>query len=148
MLNKQYPEVDISHSEAATHFPLLPILLQCIYIYIYIYIYIHMHIQQICKCIVQYTHINGWMETYIYIYIIYAYTRTFIRKARGSVVVKVLYYEPQVLGFETDKINIFFNLPNPSGHTRSWGLLRIRKIMFLLGIERCRCVGMTTLRHL
>jgi hypothetical protein len=68
-----------------------------------------------------------------------------------SVVVKALCYKSERCGFETRWAN-FFNVFNPSGRTRPCGLLslltemstRRRKIMFW-GVERCRCVGLTTL---
>jgi hypothetical protein len=37
-------------------------------------------------------------------------------------VVKALCYKPEGRGFDTQLI-FFFNLPNPSGRTRPWGLL-------------------------
>jgi hypothetical protein len=39
-------------------------------------------------------------------------------------VVKALGYKPEGLGFETRRGEIL-NLPNPSGGTRSWGLLSL-----------------------
>jgi hypothetical protein len=44
-------------------------------------------------------------------------------RAPGSVVVKALCYEPE--GRVFDEVNEFFNLPNPSGLTRLWGLLSL-----------------------
>jgi hypothetical protein len=44
--------------------------------------------------------------------------------ARGSLVVKVLDYNPEGRGFETRWGDIL-NLPNPSGRTRPWGLLNL-----------------------
>jgi hypothetical protein len=41
--------------------------------------------------------------------------------ARGSVVIKELRYKPEGRGFDLGE---FLNLPNPSGRTRPWGLLR------------------------
>jgi hypothetical protein len=41
--------------------------------------------------------------------------------ARGSVVVKALCYKPEGRRFDT-RWGEFLNLPNPSGHTRPWGL--------------------------
>jgi hypothetical protein len=58
--------------------------------------------------------------------------------ARGSVVLKALCYKLEA-GSIPDEV-IFLNLPNPSGHTRPWGLLshltemstiNIKIIMFL-----------------
>jgi hypothetical protein len=50
--------------------------------------------------------------------------------------IKELYYKPEGRGFETQWDEwFFFNLPNPSCRTRSWGLLRneyqTHKIIFL-----------------
>jgi hypothetical protein len=42
--------------------------------------------------------------------------------ARGSLVVKKLDYKAEGRGFET-RWGEILNLPNPSGHTRPWGLL-------------------------
>jgi hypothetical protein len=42
---------------------------------------------------------------------------------RGSVVVKALCHKPEGRGFETDEVNDFVKLPNPSGRTRPWSLL-------------------------
>jgi hypothetical protein len=45
---------------------------------------------------------------------------------RGSVVVKALCCKPEGRGFETRLGEcISFNLPNPSGRTRPWGLLSL-----------------------
>jgi hypothetical protein len=44
--------------------------------------------------------------------------------ARGSVGVKALRYKPEGSGFET-RFGELFNLPNPSGRTRTWGLLNL-----------------------
>jgi hypothetical protein len=52
---------------------------------------------------------------YIYIY---------IYGARGSVVVKAQCYKPEGRGFDI-RWGEFFNLPNPSGRTRPWGLLSL-----------------------
>jgi hypothetical protein len=43
------------------------------------------------------------------------------------VVVKALRYKPEGRGFETrcGECIFFFNLPNPSGRTRPWGLLSL-----------------------
>jgi hypothetical protein len=44
----------------------------------------------------------------------------------GSVVVEALCLKPEGRGFETVwGVNAFFNLPNPSGRTRPWGLLSL-----------------------
>jgi hypothetical protein len=47
--------------------------------------------------------------------------------ARCSVVVEALCYKPEGRGFETrwGEWIFFFNLPNPSGRTRPWGLLSL-----------------------
>jgi hypothetical protein len=45
---------------------------------------------------------------------------------RGSVVVKALYYKTEDRGFQT-RWDEFFNLPNPSCRTRSWGLLNLQQ---------------------
>jgi hypothetical protein len=44
--------------------------------------------------------------------------------ARGSIVVKALCYKPEGRGFDS-RWGEFLNLPNPSGHTRPWGLLSL-----------------------
>jgi hypothetical protein len=46
---------------------------------------------------------------------------------RGSAVVTALCYKPEGHGFETRRGDFFFffNLPNPSGSTRSWGSLSL-----------------------
>jgi hypothetical protein len=44
--------------------------------------------------------------------------------ARGSLLVKVLGYKPEGCGFKT-RWGEILNLPNPSGHTRLWGLLNL-----------------------
>jgi hypothetical protein len=45
--------------------------------------------------------------------------------ARGRAVVKALCYKPEGRGSRPDEENyFFFNLPNPSGLTRPWGLSR------------------------
>jgi hypothetical protein len=41
-----------------------------------------------------------------------------------TVVVKALCYKPEGRGFQT-RWGDFFNLPNPSGRTRPWGLLSL-----------------------
>jgi hypothetical protein len=46
--------------------------------------------------------------------------------ARGNVVVKALCYKPEGRGSIPDEVN-FFNLPNPSGRTRTWGLLSLQQ---------------------
>jgi hypothetical protein len=44
----------------------------------------------------------------------------------GQAVVTTLCYKPKNRGFESRcGVCIFFNLPNPSGRTRSWGLLSL-----------------------
>jgi hypothetical protein len=43
---------------------------------------------------------------------------------RGSVVVKALCYKPEGRGFDS-RLGEFLNLHNPSGRTRSWGLLSL-----------------------
>jgi hypothetical protein len=53
---------------------------------------------------------------------------TMLIGARGSVVVKALCYKP---GSRSNEIVEFFNLPNRFGRTSSWGLLSLRKIVFL-----------------
>jgi hypothetical protein len=45
--------------------------------------------------------------------------------ARGSVVVKALYYKRKVSGSITNKVIFFLNLANPSGRTRLQGLLSL-----------------------
>jgi hypothetical protein len=45
-------------------------------------------------------------------------------RAHGSVVVKALRYKPEGHGFDSQWCD-FFNLPNPSGYTRPWGLLSL-----------------------
>jgi hypothetical protein len=40
----------------------------------------------------------------------------------GSIVVKALCCKPECRGFDT-RCGEFFNVPNPSGRTRPWGLL-------------------------
>jgi hypothetical protein len=45
-------------------------------------------------------------------------------RARGNLVVKALGYKPESRGFETQGGEIL-NLPDPSGHTRPWGLLSL-----------------------
>jgi hypothetical protein len=47
--------------------------------------------------------------------------------ACGSVVVKALRYETGGRWFETDDVNEIFNLLNPSGRTRSLGLLGLEQ---------------------
>jgi hypothetical protein len=47
-----------------------------------------------------------------------------LREARGSVVVKALYYKPKGREFDTGWGD-FLNLPNPSGLTTPWGLLSL-----------------------
>jgi hypothetical protein len=54
----------------------------------------------------------------------------FLIEARGSLVVKALSYKKEGRGFETWWGGIL-NLPNLSGRTRPWGLLRTRKLMFM-----------------
>jgi hypothetical protein len=44
--------------------------------------------------------------------------------ARGSVVVKALYYKPDDRGFQT-RWGVLLDLPNPSGSTRPWDLLSL-----------------------
>jgi hypothetical protein len=39
-------------------------------------------------------------------------------------VVKALCYKPEIAGLRPDEVNVF-NLPNPSGRTRPWGLLSL-----------------------
>jgi hypothetical protein len=46
--------------------------------------------------------------------------KNMMHEVRGSVVVKALCYKPEGGGFETQ-----LNLPNPSGRTRTWCLLRL-----------------------
>jgi hypothetical protein len=48
----------------------------------------------------------------------------FIYGARGNLVAKALCYKPEGHGFGTRRGD-FLNLPNPSGHTRLWGLLSL-----------------------
>jgi hypothetical protein len=55
--------------------------------------------------------------------------------ARGSVVVKALFYKPESRGFDSRRVE-FLNLPNPSGRTRPQPLTgmsnrNIKIIMFL-----------------
>jgi hypothetical protein len=45
--------------------------------------------------------------------------------ARGSVVVKALFYKPDGRWFDT-RWKWFLNLPNPSGSTKPWGLLSLQ----------------------
>jgi hypothetical protein len=49
---------------------------------------------------------------------------TVIIRARGSVVVKPLCYNPEGRGFDTRRGD-FLNLPNPSSRTRPWGLFSL-----------------------
>jgi hypothetical protein len=46
---------------------------------------------------------------------------------KGSLVVKALCYKPEDRGLETrlGEWLFFINLPNPSGHTKPWGLLSL-----------------------
>jgi hypothetical protein len=44
--------------------------------------------------------------------------------ARGSVVIKALFYKPKGRGFDT-RWGEFLNLLNPSGRIRPWGLLSL-----------------------
>jgi hypothetical protein len=44
--------------------------------------------------------------------------------ARGNVVVKALCSKPEGRGFDS-RCGEFLNLPNPSGRTRPWGLLKL-----------------------
>jgi hypothetical protein len=44
--------------------------------------------------------------------------------AGGTLVVKALGYKPEGHGFES-RWGEILNLPNPSGHTRPWGLLSL-----------------------
>jgi hypothetical protein len=43
--------------------------------------------------------------------------------AGGSLVVQALRYKPEGRGFETNEVNFFFYLRDPSSHTRPRGLL-------------------------
>jgi hypothetical protein len=52
------------------------------------------------------------------------FTLTYFIGARGSLVVKALDYNPKCCWFET-RWGEIFNLPNPSGHTKPWGLLSL-----------------------
>jgi hypothetical protein len=56
------------------------------------------------------------------------------RGACGSVVVKALCYKPEGRGFDI-RWGEFFNLPNPSGRTRPWGLLSLWQKWVLYSIE-------------
>jgi hypothetical protein len=78
---------------------------------------------------------------------------TIVWWVRGSVVVKALCDKSECRRFGTRWGEwILFNLPNPSGRSRPWGLLSLwqkwvpetEKLCFW-GVERCRCVGLTTL---
>jgi hypothetical protein len=44
--------------------------------------------------------------------------------ARGRIAFKALGYKPEDRGFET-QFGEFFNLPNPSGRNKPWGLLSL-----------------------
>jgi hypothetical protein len=50
-----------------------------------------------------------------------------ISSLRGSVVAEELCHKTKVVGSRHSEANDIFNLPNPSGHTRPWGLLSLKQ---------------------
>jgi hypothetical protein len=48
-----------------------------------------------------------------------------LRTVGCSAVVKALCYKPK--GYKADELNVFFNLPNPSGRSRPWGSLSLKR---------------------
>jgi hypothetical protein len=55
---------------------------------------------------------------------LFLFVFTLILGACGSIVVKALCYKPEGREFDS-RLGEFLNLPNPSGRTRSWGLLSL-----------------------
>jgi hypothetical protein len=68
-----------------------------------------------------FNHLNSLYEDYKPCLSLCIFLPAFIS---GCVVVKALCYKPEARGFDT-RWGEFFNLPNPSGRTRPWGLLSL-----------------------